>query len=91
MNALINHLYHTFKFYNPYTRKTFFKKLNLEKFFFKKVVVFDSDEEIDNECWVNIQNKNNNSTTRNTGIGRAIRLISTHLDIDILDQNTKSN
>ena len=63
LNLPINHPRHTFKFFNPYTKKVFtsrnvtwtgltwgeYKKISPENYFYKTVIVLDSDEENEDE------------------------------------------
>ena len=72
MNLPINHPRHTFKFFNPYTKKVFtsrnvtwtgltwgeYEKISLENYFHKKVVVLASDEENEDDHLINVNRPN---------------------------------
>ena len=73
LNLPINHPLHTFKFFNPCTKKVFtsrnvtwtgltwgeYKKINLENYFYKTVVALDSNKENEVKRTINVQGPNN--------------------------------
>ena len=72
MNLPINHPRHTFKFFNPYTKKVFtsrnvtwtgltwgeYEKISPENYFHKTVIVLDSDKENEDEHLINVNRPN---------------------------------
>ena len=72
LNLPINHPRHTFKFFNPYTKKVFtsknvtwtgltwgeYEKISLENYFYKTVVVLDSYEENEDKRLINVNRAN---------------------------------
>ena len=72
LNLPINHPRHTFKFFNPYTKKVFtsrnvkrkcltwgeYEKISPESYFYKTVIVLDSDEENEDERLINFNRPN---------------------------------
>ena len=99
LNLPINHPRHTFKFFNPYTKKVFtlrnvtwtgltwgeYEKISPENYFYKTVVVLDSDKENEAKHLINVQGSNsqcecavevsnaNNEETEDLNSGRGIR------------------
>ena len=114
-NLPINHSRHTYKFFNPYTKKVFtsrnvtwtgltwgeYKKINMENYFYKTVVVLDSDEENEVKHLINAQGSNaqhkrtvevsnaNNEETKDLNSGRGIRDGPLQLNINILENFNK--
>ena len=109
LNLPINHPRHTFKFFNPYTKKVFtsrnvtwtgltwgeYKEINPENYFYKTVVVLDSDKENEAKRLINVQGPNaqrertvevlnaNNEETKDLNSGRGIRDGPLRLNINI--------